>query len=112
MTESAMLLLINNTTLILLSIAIIIFSLLAAKSKNIIRSFQFQISIFIIIWIIGEIADVLEEDGIIDIPAVENVGLEIHLASMAFFSLMLWLRFYLSKRSGRKLIEDIKDYDR
>jgi hypothetical protein len=24
---------------------------------------------------------------------------------------MLWLRFYLSKRSGRKLIEDIKDYD-
>ena len=111
MTGSGILFSIDNTTLALLSVAIIIFSLLAAKSKNI-KSFQFQISLFIIIWIIGEIADVLQDANIIEFSNLENVGLEIHLASMAFFALMLWLRFYLSKRSGRKLIEDIKDYDR
>ncbi|MDQ3807882.1 MAG: hypothetical protein M3298_06915, partial [Thermoproteota archaeon] len=49
---------------------------------------------------------------IIEISGLANVGLQIHLVSMVFFALMLWLRFYLSKRSGRKLIEDIKDYDR
>jgi hypothetical protein len=47
----------DNSTLALLSVAFIIFCLLAAKSKNI-KSFQFQISLFIVIWIIGEIADV------------------------------------------------------
>ncbi len=101
----------DNTTLALLSVAFIIFCLIAAKSKNI-KSFQFQISLFIVIWIIGEIADVLQEASIIEISGLANVGLQIHLVSMVFFALMLWLRFYLSKRSGRKLIEDIKDYDR
>jgi hypothetical protein len=111
MTGSAILFSIDDTTLVLLSVALIIFSFLAVKSMNI-KSFQFQISLFIVIWIIGEIADILQEAGIIETSNLENIGLEIHLASMAFFALMLWLRFYLSKRSGRKLIEDIRDYDR
>jgi hypothetical protein len=36
-----------------------------------------------------------------------NLGLEIHVVSMVFFSLMLWLRFYYSERSGKKMIEDV-----
>ena len=38
-----------------------------------------------------------------------DVGLEIHVISMVFFSMMLWLRFYYSKRSGKKMIEDVAD---
>jgi hypothetical protein len=80
---------------------------LATLSRNI-RTFQFQISIFIIIWTLGEIASILRDNGMI-VPSIiqGDIGLEIHVVSMFFFSLMLWLRFYYSQRSGRKIIEDV-----
>jgi hypothetical protein len=84
----------NSITIILLLAALGIFVSLAARSKNI-RTFQFQISIFIIIWILGDMITILQNNGIV------------HLVSMVFFSTMLWLRFYYSERSGRKIIEDL-----
>src|SRR5205823_10064520 len=84
------LLFMNNITIILLLIALGIFVWQATRSKSI-RSFQFQISVFLVVWILGEIV------GIIVFPALQgNLGLEIHVISMVFFSLMLWLRFYYS----------------
>ena len=101
------LLFMNNITIILLLIALAIFVWQAARSKNI-RSFQFQISIFLVVWILGEIVGNLEDNGIIVFPALQgNIGLEIHVVSMVLFSLMLWLRFYYSERSGKKMIEDV-----
>lgn len=79
------------------------------RSKNI-RNFQFQISVFIIIWILGEIAGILQDNGIIVLSTLQgDIGLEIHVVSMIFFSIMLWLRFYYSERNGRKIIEDVVD---
>lgn len=79
------------------------------RSRNI-RSFQFQISIFIIIWILGGITGILQNNGITVLSALQgDVGLEIHVISMVFFSMMLWFRFYHSKRSGTKKIEDVAD---
>ena len=104
---SIFLLFMNNITIILLLIALAIFVWQAARSKSI-RSFQFQISIFLLVWILGEIVGNLEDNGIIVFPALQgNIGLEIHVVSMVLFSLMLWLRFYYSERSGRKMIEDV-----
>jgi hypothetical protein len=101
------LLFMNNITIILLLIALGIFVWQAARSKSI-RSFQFQISIFLVVWILGEIVGNLEDNGIIVFPALQgNIGLEIHVVSMVLFGLMLWLRFYYSERSGRKIIEDV-----
>ena len=101
------LLFMNNITIILLLIALGIFVWQAARSKSI-RSFQFQISIFLVVWILGEIVGNLEDIGIIVFPALQgNIGLEIHVVSMVLFGLMLWLRFYYSERSGRKMIEDV-----
>ena len=101
------LLFMNNITIILLLIALGIFVWQASRSKSI-RSFQFQISIFLVVWILGEIVGTLEDVGIIVFPALQgNLGLEIHVISMVFFSLMLWLRFYYSERSGKKMIEDV-----
>jgi hypothetical protein len=101
------LLFMNNITIILLLIALGIFVWQAARSKSI-RSFQFQISIFLVVWILGEIVGNLEDNGIIVFPALQgNIGLEIHVVSMVLFGLMLWLRFYYSERSGRKMIEDV-----
>ena len=100
------LLFMNNITIILLLIALGIFVWQVSRSKSI-RSFQFQISIFLVVWILGEIVGSLEDNGIIVFPALQgNIGLEIHVVSMVLFGLMLWLRFYYSERSGRKMIED------
>ena len=52
-----LLLLMNSITIMLLLGALGIFVWLAAQSKNI-RSFQFQMSIFIIIWILGDMVSI------------------------------------------------------
>jgi hypothetical protein len=105
---AALLLVMNSVTIILLLVAFGIFVWLAARSRNI-RSFRFQISIFIVIWVLGEIAGILQDNGIIILSTLQReIGLEIHVVSMVFFSMMLWIRFYYSERSGKKmLIEDL-----
>jgi len=100
-------LLMDNITTALLLVALGIFVWLAVLSKNI-RTFQFQISIFIIIWILGEIAGILLDSGIISLSTLQgDIGLEIHVVSMFFFSMLLWVRFYNSQRSGERMIEDV-----
>ncbi|HEY7572581.1 MAG TPA: hypothetical protein VH796_14535 [Nitrososphaeraceae archaeon] len=88
----------DNITPMLLVIALGIFIRLAIISKSI-KTFQFQISVFIIIWILGEIAGILRDIGILRLTSVQSeIGLEIHVISMVFFSLMLWFRFYYSMK--------------
>jgi hypothetical protein len=92
-------------TIILLLAALSIFVWLATRSKDI-RSFQFQISIFIIIWVLGGIAYTLQDSGIIVVsPLQADIGLEIHVVSLVFLSIMLWLRFYYSQRNRKRIIE-------
>ena len=106
---ATLLILMNSITTMLLLIALGMFVWLAVRSKNI-KTFQFQISLFIIIWISGEISGILQDSGIIVLSPVQgDIGLEIHVVSMVFFSMMLWLRYYYSERSGKKMIEDIRD---
>ncbi len=101
------LIIMSNITVILLLVAFGIFVWLVARSKNI-RSFQFQMSIFLVVWIIGEIAGILQDSGIIVFTALQGeIGLEIHVVSMVFFSIMLWLRFYYSERRGKRMIEGL-----
>jgi hypothetical protein len=101
------LIIMSNITIILLLVALGIFVWLAARSKNI-RSFQFQMSIFLIVWILGEITGNLQDSGIVVFPALQgDIGLEIHTASMIFFSILLWLRFFYSERSGKKIVEGL-----
>jgi hypothetical protein len=101
------LIIMSNITVILLLVALGIFVWLVARSKTI-RSFQFQMSIFLVVWILGEIASNLQDSGIIVFTALQgDIGLEIHVVSMVFFSIMLWLRFYYSERSGNKMIEGL-----
>lgn len=101
------LIIMSNITIILLLVALGIFVWLAARSKNV-RSFQFQMSIFLVVWILGEITGNLQDSGIVIFTALQrDIGLEIHTASMIFFSVLLWLRFFYSERSGKKTVEDL-----
>jgi hypothetical protein len=102
----------SGLTIILLFIALSIFIWLAVRSRGI-TTFQFQIAIFILIWILGEILGVLQEYQIIILSPFFNrlpdISLQIHLSSMIFLSVMLWIRFYYSERRQKKLIDDLSD---
>jgi bacteriorhodopsin len=94
----------ENLTLLLLVVALGIFVWLTARSKSI-KSFQFQISVFIMIWIIGEIVDLVGEEGGVELVSNSNIGDYVHVLAMAMFSAMLWIRFYSSERMGKKMAD-------
>lgn len=95
-----------DTSVILLFVALGIFGYMAARTLNA-RNFQFQVSVIVIVWILGELTkNVIElsESGS-SIP--DELGMWIHMAAMAAISVTFWTRFYLSKRSGRRFIDEI-----
>ena len=94
----------DKSTIFLLVISLGLFGWSALSSRNI-RKFQFQMSIFVLIWIAGEIVKVLHEEGIFTIFGRSEVGMILHTIAMLFFSLMLWIRFYYAKKSGKMMIE-------
>src|SRR5215208_1211447 len=98
----------GNLTLVLLVIALGIFVWLTARSRNI-KSFQFQISIFILIWMTGEIVDLLGEEGVVELFSTSEIGVYVHVLAMAMFSAMLWIRFYLSGKSGKRIADALQE---
>lgn len=98
----------GSLTFVLLVIALGIFVWLTARSRNI-RSFQFQISIFILIWIIGEFIDLLGEEGVIELFSNSELGMYVHVLAMAIFSSMIWIRFYISEKTGKKLSDTLRE---
>jgi hypothetical protein len=92
----------SDITFILSLIPLIIFVWLAIRSKSI-KAFQFQISIFIAVYILGEII----ENNRIAIFSVlpPDIGSQIHVGSAIFFTIMIWFRFYYAGKRGKKMIE-------
>jgi bacteriorhodopsin len=89
-------------------IALGIFAWLTTRSRNI-KSFQFQISIFILIWMTGEIVDLLGEEGVVKLFSTSEIGVYVHVLAMAMFSAMLWIRFYLSGKSGKRIADALQE---
>ena len=51
---------------------------------------------------------ILHDNGIVGFSALQSeLRSGIHVVSMVFFSVVLWLRYYYSQRSSKKLIEDL-----
>lgn len=98
----------SGLTVFLLFAALSTFIWLIIKSKGI-TSFQFQISVFILVWILGEIIGILQESKTLLFAWLPDISLQIHLLSMVFLSVMLWIRFYYSERRQKRLIDDIPD---
>jgi hypothetical protein len=93
----------SYVTLILSIIPLAIFVWLAVKSKNI-RAFQFQISIFIAVYILGEILENTRIAAFSILPP--DIGSQIHVGSAIFFTIMVWFRFFYAEKSGKKMIEN------
>lgn len=99
--------LMSDSTIYLLFIALGIFVWLAWRSHNI-RSFQFQISAFILIWIGGEFVITLHDSEVfIFPPELHDLGMQIHLISMILFTSILFVRFYYAYKSAHKIIESL-----
>jgi hypothetical protein len=92
----------SDITFILSLIPLVIFVWLAVRSKSI-KTFQFQISIFIAVYILGEII----ENNRIAIFSVlpPDIGSQIHIGSAIFFTIMIWFRFYYAEKSGKNMVE-------
>jgi hypothetical protein len=81
----------SDITVILLLVALSIFVWLVARSTSI-RSFQLPMSIFLVVWILGEIAGSLQDSGIIGFTVIQgDIGLEIHTVSMVYSIMLLYL---------------------
>jgi hypothetical protein len=98
----------SDITFILSLIPLIIFVWLAVRSKSI-KSFQFQISIFIAVYIFGEIIENNKIAIFSNLPP--NLGSQIHVGSAIFFTIMMWFRFYYAEKRGKKMIESDIDND-
>src|SRR5713101_5089204 len=77
--------------LVLILIAFAIFTRLAFKGKSL-GSFRFQLSIFLLIWVISEIPHIAESIGFLTATGYEDTGLYLHATSMAAFALFVGWR--------------------
>ena len=81
----------ESLSLILILLAFAIFTRLAIKGKSL-GSFRFQLSIFLLIWVLSEIPHILGTLGLIDTASYSDTGLYLHATSMAVFALFVGWR--------------------
>jgi hypothetical protein len=102
--DSGFLLSASGLTLIILFMSLAIFGGLAIRYRNI-RSFEFQISIFIGVYVVGEI---IEDYKMPFLSSFPYIGSQIHIASAVLLALILWLRLYSARKSGREMSDKVE----
>ena len=89
----------SDITFILSLIPLISIVWLAVNPKSI-KSFQFQISIFIAVYLLGVI---IENNKIAIFSTLPpNLGSQIHVGSAIFFTVMMWFRFYYAEKEEKR----------
>ncbi len=83
-----------------------IFGWLTVRNRNI-RSFEFQITVFIVVYIIGEI---IEDYKIPSLSSIPYLGSQIHIVSAVLLAIILWLRLYSVRKSG-KMIDELESVE-
>jgi D-alanyl-lipoteichoic acid acyltransferase DltB (MBOAT superfamily) len=95
-------------TSILFLVSLAFFVLLSIKSKSI-RTYQFQISLFIGLYVLGEIIEIKELAAFLSIP--ESLGSQIHVGAIIFLTSIIWIRFYHSEKAIKNLVDTPADTD-
>jgi uncharacterized membrane protein len=98
---------IGNITSLLILIPLIIFIWLAIKSRNI-KSFQFQIMIFILLYFIGQVIE-NNNTSVFFSMLPKDFGSQIHFIAAAFFTIMMLFRFYYANLRKKKMIDNHSD---
>ena len=102
--DSGFLFSMSGLTLIILFMSLAVFGWLAIRYRNI-RSFEFQISIFITTYVVGEI---IEDYKMPFLSAFPYIGSQIHIASAVLLAMILWLRLYSARKGGRSMIDKVE----
>jgi len=89
----------GGITLIILFMSLAIFGWLTVRNRNI-RSFEFQITVFIIVYIIGGI---IEDYKIPSLSSIPYLGSQIHIVSAVLLAIIVWLRLYSVRKSGKMI---------
>jgi len=89
----------GGVTLIILFMSLAIFGWFTVRNRNI-RSFEFQITVFIVVYIIGEI---IEDYKIPSLSSIPYLGSQIHIISAILLAIILWLRLYSVRKSGKMI---------
>jgi hypothetical protein len=77
----------------------IIFLRIALRAKSI-GSFRFQLSVFILVWVAAEIPQIAQTLGLINVGTYDDLGLALHMTSMAAFAIFVGARsfnYFLAK---------------
>jgi len=95
----------SSLTLIILFASLAIFGWLTIRYRHI-KNFEFQIFVFIIIYIVGEI---LENYKIPSLSAsLPYLGSQLHLIAAAFLAMILWIRLYYVRSSGQRTVDKLE----
>lgn len=104
--DSSLLFSTGGVTLIILFMSLAIFGWLTVRNRNI-RSFEFQITVFVVVYIIGEI---IEDYKIPSLSSIPYLGSQIHIVSAVLLAIILWLRLYSVRKSG-KMIDELESVE-
>jgi hypothetical protein len=96
-------------TIIMLLIILAIFGLITARYRNI-RRFELQISIFILLYIIGEIFEVYKFPTIS--TSLPYIGPQFHITAALFLAVMLWLRLFSVRKNEYKMIDKFESAEK
>jgi hypothetical protein len=92
----------EGLSLILIIASLAIISYLAFRTKTV-RSFQFEMFLFMFVLAIAEAPRILETLGVITGgPYYDQAGLEIHSVSMIFLAAFVGLRIYRFWKGGTR----------
>ena len=90
-------------TSILFLISLIFFGWSSIKSGGI-KTFQFQISLFIGLYIIGELFEIKQISTFLSLP--DGLGSQIHTGVTIFLTIVIWLRLYYSEKGIKSLTDE------
>jgi hypothetical protein len=96
-----------NYSLITLIISLSIFSFLVIRSRSTIKTFQSQMLLFIVLYLVGEIIENINFNK--SLP-LSDLGSQIHVAATVFLIVSFWSRYYSSERHDIQMI-DHEQYD-
>jgi hypothetical protein len=79
--------------LVFILVSFVIF-LVAARRARAVRSFQFEMLIFAVVLFAAEIPMTLEDLGLVNFSAIQDVGFELHSGSMVLLAAFVAYRVY------------------
>lgn len=96
----------ENVTLILTIISMAVFLGVVTISRRI-KSFYFQILIFIILYFVGELIENNQIRNALFSSISSDVGSQIHMLAAMFFAIVMIIRFFFSRQAGKKINDKI-----